>query len=102
MTDCWERKIDLIVEILLTFTLVDNSDNEAVNTENTSHDTGNQRLEYELIFQNTDSADAHTRPSSSVGSTEVGEHKGGGESHESEEGVLVNGGSFCYRKTKKS
>jgi len=56
--------------------LVDNCDDKAVDTENTSHDTGDQRLEYEFIFQNTDSADAHTRSSSSIGSTDVREYKG--------------------------
>ena len=79
-----------IKDELLTSSLVDNSNNKAVDTEDTSHNSGNQRLEDKVVSEDTDGANTNTGFGSSVGSTEVGEHKGGGESHESEEGVLVD------------
>jgi len=82
-------------------TNVDDGDNEAVNSENTSHDTGNEGLEHELGSHDTDGADTDSRLGGSVGGTEVSENEGGGDSHESEESVLVDGselfvcGSLC-------
>jgi hypothetical protein len=70
--------------------LVDNGNDEAIDTENTSHDTGDQRLEDEVLSQDTDGADTDTRLGSSVRGTEVGEYEGRGETHVPEEGVLVD------------
>jgi hypothetical protein len=80
---------------LLTFTLVDDGNDEAVNTEDTSHDTGNQRLENELGLEDTDGADTDTGFGSTVSGTEVSENEGTRESHESKEGVLVHSGGVC-------
>ena len=80
--------------LILTSSLVDNSDDKAVDTEDTSHNAGNERLEDKVVSEDTDGADTDTGFGSAVGSTEVGEHQGGSESHKSEEGVLVD--SLCY------
>ena len=76
--------------ILLTLSLVNDCDDEAVNTENTSHDTGDQRLEDKVGSQDTDGADTDSGLGSSVRGTEVGEHEGGSETHVPKEGVLVD------------
>jgi hypothetical protein len=76
--------------ISLTLSLVDDSNDKAVNTENTSHDTGDQRLEDKVVSEDTDGADTDTGLGSSVRGTEVGEHEGRGETHVPEEGVLVD------------
>merc|ERR1719487_1737540 len=39
---------------LLDLSLVDNSNNKAVNTEDTSHNAGNQTLEHEVLSEDTD------------------------------------------------
>ena len=80
---------------VLTLALVDNSDNKAVDTEDTSHNAGNERLEDKVVSEDTDGADTDTGFGGSVSSTEVGEHKGGSKAHESEEGILVDGGGLC-------
>ena len=63
---------------LLTFSLVDNGNNEAIDTEDTSHDTWDQRLEDEFGSEDTDRADTDTGLSGSVGGSEVSKHEGGG------------------------
>ena len=75
---------------LLNGSKVDDGNNQAVNSENTSHDTGNEGLEHKLGVQDSDGADADSRLGSTVSSTEVGEHKGHNDSHVTEEGGLVN------------
>jgi hypothetical protein len=75
---------------LLDSSDVDDGDNEAVNSENTSHDTGNEGLEHKVGSHHTDGADTNSGLGGSIGGTEVSEYKGRSDSHESEEGVLVN------------
>ena len=70
--------------------MVDDGNDEAVDTENTSHDTGDQRLEDQVLSQDTDGADTDSGLGSSVRGSEVGEHEGRGETHVPEEGVLVD------------
>ena len=78
------------VGALLDSTKVDDRDDEAVNSKNTSHDTRDQGLEDELVGDDGNGADAYTRLCSPVSSTKVSEDKGRGDTHESEEGVLVS------------
>ena len=72
-------------------TEVNNGHNEAVNSEDTSHDTGNEGFEDEVVVHDSDRANTNSRFGSTIGSSEVSKHKGGGDSHESEESVLVDG-----------
>ena len=59
--------------------LVNNSNDEAVDTENTSHDTGNQRLEDQVVSDDTDGADTDSGFGGSVRGTEVSKHEGSSE-----------------------
>jgi len=70
--------------------LVDNCDDKAVDTENTSHDTGDQRLEYEIGSQHSNAANTDTRLGSSIGGSEVSKNEGRCKTHVPEEGVLVD------------
>ena len=69
---------------------VDDGDNEAVNSEDTSHNTGNEGLEDEGVRDHGDGADTDSRLGGTIGSSEVSEDEGTGDTHESEEGVLVS------------
>ena len=82
---------------LLTSSLENDGNNKAVNTENTSHNNGNEGLEDEVRLQNTDGGDTNTSLGGTVGSTQVAEDEGTSDSHKSEEGVLV-GVVSGYRK----
>ena len=73
----------------LTLADQDNANNEAVDTQDTSHNDGDEGLVDELGLEHTDAGDADTGLGSTVGGTEVAEHHGGGDAHEAEEGVLV-------------
>jgi len=73
----------------LTVSIEEDSDNQSIDTKNTSHDNGDDGLEEEFWLQNDGAADANSRLGSSVGGTEVSEDKGGCDAHISEECVLV-------------
>ena len=74
----------------LTFAGVDDGHNETINSENTSHDTGNERFEHQVAPQDTNDADSDSGFGSAVGSTKVSEHESCCESHVAEEGILVD------------
>ena len=67
----------------------DNRDNETVDTEDTSHDNGDDGLDDELGLENSDGADADARLGSTVSGTHVSEDEGGNDSHATEEEGLV-------------
>ena len=76
-------------EVKLTGSRDDNRDNEAVDTEDTSHDNGNDGLDDELGLQDGHRADTDTGLGSSVGGSEVAENEGSHDAHTSEEKSLV-------------
>jgi len=63
----------------------DDSDDHAVNTEDTGHDHGNHRLHDQFGFEHSHRADADTCLCGPVGGAQVGEDEGGGDSDISEE-----------------
>ena len=69
----------------------DDGGDEPVNTEDTSHDTGDQTLEHEVGSEDTDGANTNAGLGSTVGGTEIGENEGGGQAHETKEAILVDG-----------
>jgi hypothetical protein len=69
--------------------LQDDGDDEAVDTQNTSHNDWNKGSEHELGSQDTNTANTDAGLGRTVGSTEVAEHKSGSNTHKTEEGVLV-------------
>ena len=73
----------------LTLALENDSHNKAVNTKDTSHNDGDERLEDELVLEDTDGGDTDTGLGSTVGSAQVAENESSGDTHETEEGVLV-------------
>ena len=73
--------------------------NDTVDGQDTGHDDGDQRLEHEFTLENTDGGNAHTGFSSSVSASKVGEDESGGDSHESEERVLV--GVLSYKQVSE-
>jgi len=70
--------------------LVNDSNNKTVNTENTSHDTGDKRLEDQVLSQDTDGADTNSGFGSTVRGSEVSKYEGTSETHVPEEGVLID------------
>ena len=73
----------------LTGTGDDDGDNETVDTEDTSHDNGNNGLDDELGLEDGDGADADARFGSTVGSAEISENESGNDAHATEEEGLV-------------
>ena len=73
----------------LTLALENDSHDQAVNTKDTSHNDGNERLEDELVLEDTDGSDTNTSLGSTVGGAQVAENESSGDTHETEEGVLV-------------
>lgn len=59
---------------VLTFVIKDDSDDEAIDTQDTRHDNRYDGLEDEVGLEDTHGADADTWLSSTVGSTEVYKH----------------------------
>ena len=82
LSDCNEN-------VKLTVSVEQDGDDKSIDTEDTSHDNGDDGLEEELWLQNDGGADADSRLGSAVGGTEVSEDEGGGDAHVSEECVLV-------------
>ena len=68
----------------------DNDGNdEAVDTEDTSHDHGDDRLDDQLGLEDSDGADTDTGLGSAVSSAHVAENKRGNDAHAAEEERLV-------------
>ena len=67
----------------------DNSDDETIDTEDTSHDNRDQGLEYKVWLRDTHSGDADSRSCSSVSSAKVAEDQSGCDSHEAEKRVQI-------------
>ena len=84
--------------VILTGAGDDDGDNEAVDTEDTSHDHGDDRLDDELGLEDSDGADADAGLGSAVGGTHVAEDEGRDDSHAAEEQSLV-GVTVHYNKT---
>lgn len=78
------------LKYLLTLSLVNDSNNKTVNTENTSHDTGDKRLEDQVLSQDTDGADTNSGFGSTVRGSEVSKYEGTSETHVPKEGVLID------------
>ena len=74
---------------ILTSGLENDGHNKTVNTQDTSHNNGNEGLEDKLGLQDTDGGNTDTSLGGTVGSTQVAENESGGDTHETEEGVLV-------------
>jgi len=64
-----ERQASAILR--LTLSVEDDGDDESVDTQDTRHDNGDDRLEDEFGLEDTHAADADTALSGTVGSTEV-------------------------------
>ena len=73
----------------------DDGDDEAVDTEDTSHDDGDNRLNDQLGLEHGDGADADAGLGSAVGGTEVAEHEGRHDAHAAEEQSLVGVTVHC-------
>ena len=69
--------------------LENDGNNEAVDTKDTSHNDGDEGLVDELTLEDTDGGNSNASLSGTVGGAKVAEDKGGSNTHESEEGVLV-------------
>jgi hypothetical protein len=69
--------------------LEDDCDDKAVDTQNTSHNDWNEGSEDQFGSEDTHTANTDTGLGSAVGSAQVAEDQSGGDSHETEEGVLV-------------
>jgi len=76
-------------KIALTLALQDDGDDEAVDTQNTSHNDWNKWLEDQFWLQDTHAANTDTGLGGTVWSSQVAENEGRGDTHETEEGVLV-------------
>ncbi len=74
---------------LLNARLQDDADNQAVNTQDTSHNNGDQGLEDELRLEHTHGGNTNASFGSAVSGTQVAENEGGSDAHKPEEGVLV-------------
>ena len=73
----------------LTGTGDDDRDDEAVDTEDTSHDHRDDRLDDQLGLQDSHRADADAGLGSTVGSAHVSEDESGNDAHAAEEKRLV-------------
>ena len=62
---------------------------KTVDTQDTSHNNGDKRLEDQVGLENTDGSDTNTGLSGTVGGTQVAEDEGSSDTHETEEGVLI-------------
>ena len=85
----------------LTGTRDDDRDNETVDTEDTGHDDGDNRLDDKLGLQDGDRANADTRFGSTVGCAKVTENKSGNNAHATEEESLV-GVTVHYANTSNN
>ena len=79
----------------LTGTGDDYGDDKAVNTEDTSHDDWDDRLNDQLGLEHGYGADADAGFGSAVGSAEVAEHEGRHDAHAAEEQSLVGVTVHC-------
>ena len=79
----------------LTGTGDDDGDNETVDTEDTGHNNGDNRLDDKLGLQHGDGADADTGLGSAVGSAKVAENEGSNNAHSTEEEGLVGVTVHC-------
>jgi hypothetical protein len=77
------------IKAVLTLSLEDDGHNKSVDTEDTSHDNWDEGLEDQIASENTHAADTDTGLRGTVSGSQVGEHEGGSQAHESEEGVLI-------------
>ena len=73
----------------ITLGLDDDGDDKAVDAEDTCHDDGEEGLVDQFTLQDTDGCDSDSGLGATVGGPEVAENESGGDSHETEEGVLV-------------
>ena len=73
----------------LTGTGDNDGDDKSVDTEDTSHDNGNDWLDDELGFEDSDGADTDARFGSAVSGTHVAEDESADDSHAAEEKSLV-------------
>lgn len=64
----------------------DHSHDQAVDTQNTRHDNGDDGLEDEVGLEDTHAADADARLGGTVSSTEVAENESSSDTHVPEEG----------------
>ena len=79
----------MIELVVLTLSSDEDSNNETVHTEHTSHDSGDDRLEEKVWLQDGDGDNTDTGLGSSVGSAQVGEDESSDDSHGTEEEGLV-------------
>merc|ERR1711966_183964 len=89
---------EAVVEGVLAFTdddlgLGDHGNDQAVDTDHTSHDNGDDRAHDEVRAHHTHGGNADAGLSSAVGGAEVGEDQGCCSAHEAEEG---GGGWACF------
>lgn len=75
----------LVGTVDLDLAVENHSHDEAVDTQDTRHDNGNNRLEDQVGLQDTHAADADARLGGAVGGAEVAEDEGGGDAHVAEE-----------------
>jgi len=78
--------------------LDDHRHDEAVDTQHSSHDNRDDVLHNEVGVHHTHGRKADAGLGGSVGGSDVGENKGGGDSHEAEEG---SGGGADLRHRRK-
>jgi hypothetical protein len=73
----------------LTSGLENDANNKAVNTQDTGHNNGNERLEDQLRLEDTDGGNTNTGLGGTVSGSQVAEDEGSSDAHEPKEGVLV-------------
>jgi len=80
-------------QVLLQTIRDKNRDDETVDTDDTSHNDGDNVLDDKIGSEDTHGSDTDTRLGGTVGGTETGEDDGAGAAHSTEEG-RVNGAVF--------
>ena len=83
----------------LTSALQNDGHDETVDSQDTRHNDGDERLEDQVVLEHTHGGDTDASLGNTVARAQVAEDEGGGDAHKAEEGVLV--GVVNYRSHKK-
>ena len=87
--------------IVLTGAGDDDRDNQSVNTKDTSHDNGDDRLDDEFGLEDSHGANTYARLGSTVCSAHVSENESTHDAHTTEEEGLVGITVHCTKEHRK-
>ena len=87
--------------IVLTGAGDDDRDNQSVNTKDTSHDNGDDRLDDECGLEDSHGANTYARLGSTVCSAHVSENESTHDAHTAEEEGLVGITVHCTKECRK-